>query len=454
MRSFLRNSVALLVVVIWLGLTTTETRAQGELRLYAGTLSAVENTGESGEQPIRIVAYVPQDGQARELYWVQTETEGRRVAWPDRFGRITWDAQGQTTGSHPRILFEWGAGESLVPVLLVSGWREDLSGGAQWELDGLSYQANGPVPIVNQPDQMRWEISVRDELGEKRFMTTDASRPLIRGLQETVFLGQGLEHRLRLELQETRAVPEAAWQQALADYARLEALRQQLGGPSDAPQRRWTDEQLALLKTTLPQLEAEITSEGFQSLIRQALVESKEEHSRVGALDSLRQKALTRTLSEVELEAVTGEPLGRTDLAGKVAVIHFWDYREEPLREPYGQVGYLDFLFRKYEEQGLRVLGVVVNQRAAIPEQRKGAMTSARKFASFMNLAYPIYADDGMLLDHIGDPRQSANSLPLFVVVGRDGRIIHYSAGYYEVKANEGLAELESVIKQALRMGE
>ena len=43
-------------------------------------------------------------------------------------------------------------------------------------------------------------------------------------------------------------------------------------------------------------------------------------------------------------------------------------------------------------------------------------------------------------------PRIAGGKLPLFVVVGKDGNVAAYHAGLYEVKATEGLAELERVV--------
>ena len=68
-----------------------------------------------------------------------------------------------------------------------------------------------------------------------------------------------------------------------------------------------------------------------------------------------------------------------------------------------------------------------------------------------MNLSYPRLLDDGKLLSLFGDPRQLGGELPLFVVVGRDGRIVHYRSGLYEVDPNQGLVELDGVISDALK---
>jgi hypothetical protein len=86
-------------------------------------------------------------------------------------------------------------------------------------------------------------------------------------------------------------------------------------------------------------------------------------------------------------------------------VLHFWEYRETPLEEPYGQVGYLDYLSRDLGKQGVVVLGVSVDPRLADPETRRAGAVAARKLRDFMNLSYPILLDDGRLLKRLGDPR-------------------------------------------------
>jgi hypothetical protein len=67
-----------------------------------------------------------------------------------------------------------------------------------------------------------------------------------------------------------------------------------------------------------------------------------------------------------------------------------------------------------------------------------------------MNLSYPVVVDHADLLKQLGDPRPSGAALPLFVVVGRDGKVAEYHAGLYEVQANEGLAELDALVTKLL----
>ncbi|MFM7921753.1 MAG: hypothetical protein ACKPJJ_16145, partial [Planctomycetaceae bacterium] len=73
---------------------------------------------------------------------------------------------------------------------------------------------------------------------------------------------------------------------------------------------------------------------------------------------------------------------------------------------------------------------------------------AARKIAEFMNLSYPIGYDDGTLLKTFGDPRESRGQLPLWIVIGADGKVRHYHPGYYEIDAAQGLKELEAVLNE------
>jgi hypothetical protein len=124
-------------------------------------------------------------------------------------------------------------------------------------------------------------------------------------------------------------------------------------------------------------------------------------------------------------------------------------YRDTPLEEPYGQVGYLDFLLRKRSDKGVQVLGVLVDDKIVDDGARRTAASSARKLKAFMNLSYGILMDDGTVLKQLGDPRPAGSKLPLFVVIGRDGKVVEYHAGLYDVKPEQGLAELDAVVSKA-----
>ena len=151
------------------------------------------------------------------------------------------------------------------------------------------------------------------------------------------------------------------------------------------------------------------------------------------------------------LEGLAGAKLADADLKGQVTILHFWDYRDEPLREPYGQIGYLDLLLDKRKADGVTVYGVAVDARLADEAKRGAAARSAGKLVSFMNLSYPLLLDAGTVLKQFGDPRLVGAQLPLFVVIDAEGKIAHYFVGCYEVDRDAGLKQLNEVLNATLK---
>jgi hypothetical protein len=131
-----------------------------------------------------------------------------------------------------------------------------------------------------------------------------------------------------------------------------------------------------------------------------------------------------------------------------VLVLHFWEYRDAPLEEPYGQVGYLDFASRKLADRAV-IIGVNVDDRLASADTRRTAISSARRLKTFMNLSYPIALDDGALVKQFGDPRSAGGKLPLFVVIDPAGKVTTWHAGLYDIRPEQGLKELEAAITAA-----
>ena len=68
-----------------------------------------------------------------------------------------------------------------------------------------------------------------------------------------------------------------------------------------------------------------------------------------------------------------------------------------------------------------------------------------------MNVGYEITTDTGELIKGLGDPRQFSAPLPLWVVIGRDGKVVHYRTGLYKVDVNRGLEELDAAVVKALK---
>jgi hypothetical protein len=172
--------------------------------------------------------------------------------------------------------------------------------------------------------------------------------------------------------------------------------------------------------------------------------------ARGDAVAELSSKFDGRAVEEFSAKGFGDDALSLADLRGHVTVLHFWEYRDEPLKEPYGQVGYLDFMYHRRKPGGLQLYGVAVDGRLGDEKSRGAAERGVKKLKAFMNLSYPVVLDGGALVKQFGDPRLVGANLPLFVVIGPDQKIIHYHVGHYEVHQDQGLKELDQVVLKAL----
>jgi hypothetical protein len=290
-----------------------------------------------------------------------------------------------------------------------------------------------------------WQVFASNDYGPKRTLWVAKDSGHVLRLDEKVFVGQGRECRLHWELTERESLDDAAAKKMFVALGDLAALRDKLAVPQQTREIKWSDEQRKQLAAALPAI---ITGAGESPLLAIAQAAQKDvdtQASRTDALAALRDMAIGKELGEIKLTGASGESWSSANAKDVVTVLHFWDYRDKPLEEPYGQTGYLDFLARQHKQ--VKVYGVMVDDRLADEATRGAAAASARQLKSFMNLSYPILLDDSDLLKKLGDPRTTGAKLPLWVVIGKDGKISHYHVGNYEVKRDEGLAELEAALR-------
>ena len=421
---------------------------------YVGTMVPVKEDGNPSMKKFTLTVQ-PLAGDANQLAWTLEETGRGSWSWLDHFGRWTPTrsvSEGvQDTGVGPALLYEREEGKSVVPFvspIFVPGAK--LESGASWSEDRLEFKVLGDE---DRGGRACWEIDVRSPYGHKRTLYVDkASGSLVVAVRETVFIGQGQEHKLNFDLVEARDVTEVDAAQTAAALDQWLKLRETLGWKPRSGMTELSDEQIATLKVALPKL-LETAATGPLAVIAEAAqADAKGQKNRAGAVAALREATIGKELGKLSLQDVAGKTITEEALAGKVIVLHFWEYRDVPLEEPYGQTGYLDYLFRRRGEDGVLVFGVTVADQIEDGQVKRAAAASARKLKAFMNLSYPILVDDGGLLKHLGDPRQGGGKLPLFIVIGKDGKIAGYHAGMYDVKTNEGLAELDGIIGKALKV--
>jgi hypothetical protein len=389
------------------------------------------------------------DAQGLDFYWLVEERGAGAFGWADRFGSWSQNAEGAAVGSQgPALLFDYGTGKHVVPLgppRFVFPQAAEV--GAKWEHDGSEFEIVRSTTAVERP---AWQVEVRNQFGPQRRIWVDKDTQLVLQQDDRVFMNQGTEYRSAVQL---RAVEKPSDSDAAAmrdGLAALVHLKGKLKRPNRAVDDAWTPEQLQLLGRHLPEAKPHASAGTLARIVAAADGDLKRQSRRAGALDEVVGKQLGRQVGKFEVEGLDGAKLADADLAGKVTVLHFWDYRDTPLKEPYGQVGYLEFLYARHQEAGVKVYGVAVDGRLQQEGTARAAIAGVRKLKSFMNLSYPILFDAGDLIRQFGDPRLAGGELPLFVVIGRDGKIVHYKIGHYPIDREHGLKELDAAVKAEL----
>ena len=433
--------------------TLTAQLPDGTLLRYEGKMVATRDDGNPQAKEFTLTAVLgPATGTAREIDWVIEETGRGSWSWTDRFNRWVVDSnQRADRPNAPSLLFERTDGKSIVPLCPILFTAESpLAKGLKWSADRLEYEVTGEATKANQAC---WVVDVRTAYGPKRTLWVAKETALVVALRETVFVGQGQQHELRFELKDSKQLTSSEitrTSQAFAAWLELQAALQR---PPRQERAELNDEQLALARKQIGELQTAAEGTPLAAFAAAAAKDIQNQKGRAGAMLALKNAAVGKSLAELKipqlkLTDLAGKELTAADWKDKVLVLHFWEYRDAPLEEPYGQVGYLDFASRKLASKAV-VVGVNVDDRLASADTRRTAIAAARRLKAFMNLSYNIALDDGALVKQFGDPRSAGGKLPLFVVVSPAGKITSYHAGLFDIKPEQGLRELEAAIMAA-----
>jgi|GEM_PF-3548740 hypothetical protein len=163
-------------------------------------------------------------------------------------------------------------------------------------------------------------------------------------------------------------------------------------------------------------------------------------------LAGLAEKIEQRPLGEFEFLRLDGTKLSSSAFAGKVTVLHFWNYHGNP-DAPYGDVG---FLMHWYERRPTDVdlIGIAVDARLAEVAKRVDVTRDVSRFRHEWKLPYKVVLDTENALSRLGDPQRVGASLPLTLVVAADGTIVNYRAG---ASRSPYLPELRQAVATARR---
>lgn len=418
---------------------------------YAVTFSRVDRSGEKLEVKDFEVTFLDSsdDGNVHNVLFLTSESGANAVAWPERFGTITNQFDpAQEAGSSAQVLYRYEERAHLLSIPdPVFEHRAELAEAAEWSTAANRYRVVGQPQIADRP---HWEVEIDStRRGGAMTVIVDPESGLIRSGKRKVTLGQGVPFELSWELLTSRELSADEATRTAEAAEGLLKLQTSLEREEDGAQTVLSPAQLDATAAVIDSLQQQSADTPFAPLVKFIARDLRDQRERADSVAELAKKFVGQSAPEFLLTAPDGKPLDAQSYKGKTLVLHFWDYKDEPLEEPYGQIGYLDFLLNRHPSETLAVYGVAVDRRLQDPATSGAAARSIRRLKSFMNLGYDIAADrDGKLLKAFGDPTRFDAALPLWVVIGPDGKVAHYRTGYYEIDRELGLAEIDAIVSE------
>ena len=429
---------------------TSAVAAEPQELLYEGNL--VHQKQDGAEEPVKdfsIYALMRPHAEQEVFYWVN-ERGGGGWGWPEQYGSVDLDPPADAVKQRDAsVLFEFEGVPNPVtlPSPVISN-ADKLTADATWEQEDRTYRVIGTEKKNNRDC---WKVDVSRNIGHVATLWIDRQKPLLVAAQQRVFAGRGERFLLSVELE--AANPLNAEQSAQLDkpVAALLDLKTQLARDPNETNPELTAAQSEIATAAIEPLQEIAASTSLEALASGIARDLKNQTRQSMSVAALAEKFVGQKAPAIELSTIDGEPIPPEELEGKIVLLHFWDYKDEPLVEPYGQVGYLDYLYDRRRKNGVQIYGVAESQGLADPAQVAKAKKGVRRLREFMNLGYPIAADDGTLLEKLGDPRKTGAKLPLWVLIAPDGTIAHYHVGNYDINVNDGLKSLDDEVVKLIK---
>ena len=421
-----------------------------ELR-YSGTVEQLDRQGQATPtKQFELYCLMRSDSPQPRLVFLIDDRGAGGWHWPERFGTQALDGSASPIGKRPIQLLHDHDGTSY-PVPLVSpvfAEASKLTAGASWEANTHTYEVLRESERAGRPC---WQVAIDNRIGRWATLWIDKQSGIIVAAEQRVFMGRGDQFRLTMELKSEEPIDSKRLQALTPVIDTLTSLRSDLERSEDETDPELSSEQLQKVREVVERLSSEAESTPFDRLAAVMARDVASQQQRTEGIADLAKKYVGKAAPEWTLTALDGKPIDPAANSGKIVVLPFWKYHGETLSEPYGQVGYLDFLRGRREKLGVKVYGVAVDPRLANDATRGAAVRDIHKLQEFFNLAYPLTTDDGSLLKKFGDPQRVGGSLPLWIVIGPDGKIAHYAVGNYDVKPEQGLRELDEVLVALIR---
>ena len=417
---------------------------------YAGTLFQQTKSGETEVKAfaLYLLTLVDENGKPQIAYQLD-ERGGGNWGWPEQFGLLPPTDLTPTKLRPIRLLHTHEEQHYFLPVRSpIFEFRDKLAMSASWTDGQREYVVTRKRNLKNREGL---QVEVSSNLGRRQTMIVEPATGILLSLDEKVVIGRGDEFQLKMELQSQKQLTESELAKNRRSFDSLVEIQQGLGRTGEQKTVELTIDQLKSIQKELPRIQLEAEGTSWSRFVASIGRDLQQQRKRLDGVAGLQKKLIGQEAPKWNLKLVDGTTFSSSDAKDKVVVLHFWQYRGEPLSEPYGQIGYLDFLNGKRKKLGVRVVGVNVDERFAGTENRGAATRSMKKLLEFMNVGYEMAMDDESTLAEFGDPRVSGGSLPLWIVIGHDGKVVHYHAGFYDIKPDEGLKQLDDAVVEAIR---
>lgn len=420
---------------------------------YRGKLAPVERdiVGEPVRQ-FHVFCLVSQDSDKsrKAAFVVEENGNGAGWAWPERFGQISYSDKNHPAGPlRIQLLHEHdGVPHPVALAHPLFEFADKLAAGAKWTDDKTTYEVIGSEKVGERDC---WKVAVSTSFGRSQTLRVEKASGLIVAEERKLTMGQGRPYQLQMELESTNSADPKRVASLEPALKTLLSLKKELKRAENETNPQLNDEQLTQASAVLKNLSKQAESTPFAALAADISRDVEAQQRRSGDVSKLGEKFIGQPAATLNLKTHDGKAISPEINAQKVVVLHFWPYHGEPLVEPYGQVGYLEFLHGRRRKLGVNVYGVAVDPRFGETSTQSAAKRDVGKLRDFMNLSYPIALDDGQFLSRFGDPRRVGAKLPLWVVIGPDGKIAHYHVGTYDVKPDEGLRSLDEVVVELVK---
>lgn len=410
---------------------------------YTGELHQVARNG--GTTPLKefdVDIYLTDSMAGTTFYQLN---EGRpALPWIERFGVVAKEDPILSSGGIAVGYRHLDRNYALPIGLPYFAEFAELSEGASWKNKQGTFEVAGEREVNGH---QCWDVRCTIGIARHHQFYVRKSEPVIEAGSQTVFMGPGDRFRITFqrEPEKSAAIDPDSFLPAQTALLKLK----------DAVERNEFDrfqpinaEQLKALTVASAGLVDGTKNSALAPFAKEITEDLSTLQGRKDRVSSLAGSMVNQTSPKYTLSEITGGSISSSELQGKPVVLHFWDYANPALEQPYGQVGYLDFLNNRWKDKGVLVYGVAVNSQLNDLQTQAKAIREIRKLKQFMKLGYDITFDGGAVLNSFGNPTRLGEELPLWVVISPEGKVAHYRTGMYEVDNRVGLKEIDDVLQK------